>query len=69
MDDDTSATGPINWTYGSLEITVIATEDETEVDLIAIVLFGTIASVGALVLVSSLVIKYSVSRRRVIQDE
>ncbi|MBY9015864.1 MAG: hypothetical protein KGD68_09265, partial [Candidatus Lokiarchaeota archaeon] len=58
----------LNWTYGSLEITVIAASNAGGLDVVVTIILGTIASVGALVVVSGLSFKYIISRRRLIQD-
>ena len=58
----------LNWTYGTLEITVIPATTAGGIDVVLTVILGTIASVGTLVVVSGLTIKYVIGRRRLIQD-
>lgn len=56
----------LNWTYGSLEITVIAAEPD--VDIVMTTFLGTIASIATLIIVSILSVKYTLTRRRLILD-
>ncbi|UCC19658.1 MAG: hypothetical protein JSV62_16415 [Promethearchaeota archaeon] len=57
----------LNWTYGSLEITVIASSGGG-IDVVTATIVGVIASVGTLIIVSALTVKYIVTRRRFIQE-
>jgi len=57
----------LNWTYSSVEITVAAASNEAELNVILTILIGTIASVGALVIVSALVIKFNITKNRLIE--
>ena len=58
----------LNWTYGSLELTVIASSGGG-VDIVLATVVGTIASVGALIVVATLTVKYTITRRRFFQEE
>jgi len=58
----------LNWTYGSLEVTIIASSGGG-IDIVLATVVGTIASVGALFVVATLTAKYTITRRRFFQEE
>ena len=57
----------LNWTYGSLEVTVIASSGGG-IDVVTATIVGVIASVGTLIVVSALTAKYIITRRRFIKE-
>ena len=64
-DPDTAGGEAIDWTYGSIEITVTGSAGGAgDSDLKMTVLFGTVASIGALVAVSFLSVKFYLERNR-----
>ena len=62
---DSEGGGALDWTFGSIEITAIGTAGgDGDSDLKMTVLFGTVASIGGLVVVSFLSIKFYLERNR-----
>lgn len=62
---DSVGGGALDWTYGSIEITVTGSAGGNgDSDLTMTVLFGTVASIGALVAVSFLTVKFYLERNR-----
>lgn len=57
----------LNWTYGSLEVIVIASSGGG-IDVVTATIVGSIASVGTLIIVSALTAKYVITRRRFIKE-
>lgn len=68
VDAISSADGvQLNYTFGSVEVTVIASSGGG-IDIVLATVVGTIASVGVLIITAALTVKYAITRRRFVQE-